>query len=90
MTFTVGSMPGSGLVLDDPFVSGRHLRIDRRQGRWELTDEGSTNGTLLGGVRVWRSELPPGLPITVGDSELVLEVGSAREGRLPPADPGVA
>ncbi|HET8724113.1 MAG TPA: sigma 54-interacting transcriptional regulator [Anaeromyxobacteraceae bacterium] len=80
---TVGSMPGSGVVLDDPFVSGRHLRIDRRQGRWELTDEGSTNGTLLGGVRVWRSELPPGLPITVGDSELVLEVGAPREGRLP-------
>ena len=76
-------MAGNGLVLDDPFVSSRHARIDRPAGRWELTDVGSTNGTLLGGVRVYRSELPPGLPITLGDSELVLEIGAPREGRLP-------
>ncbi len=80
---TVGSLPGNDVVLDDPFVSGRHLRIDRPSGRWEVTDLGSTNGTLLGGVRVYRCELPPGLPLTVGDSELVLEPGAAREGRLP-------
>ncbi len=80
---TVGSVPGNGLVLDDPFVSSRHLRIEKPAGRWELVDVGSTNGTLLGGVRIWRAELPPGLPVTVGDSELVLETGSPREGRLP-------
>ena len=80
---TVGSMPGNGLVLDDPFVSARHLRIERTDGRWQLVDTGSTNGTLLGGVRVWHAEVPPGLPIRVGDSELVLEVGTPRDGRLP-------
>jgi len=80
---TIGSVAGNGLVLDDPFVSSRHARIDRVAGRWELTDAGSTNGTLLGGVRVYRSELPPGLPITLGDSEIVLEIGSPKEGRLP-------
>jgi DNA-binding NtrC family response regulator len=80
---TVGSMPGNGLVLDDPFVSARHLRIERHDGRWQLVDAGSTNGTLLGGVRVWHAEIPPGLPIALGDSELVLELGPPREGRLP-------
>ena len=80
---SVGSTPGNDLVLDDPFVSSRHLRIDRVEGRWEVTDLGSTNGTRLGGVRVHRSELPPGLPILMGDAELVLEVGAPREGRLP-------
>jgi len=80
---TVGSMPGNGLVLDDPFVSARHPRIERGDGRWQIVDTGSTNGTLLGGVRVWHAEVPPGLPIRVGDSELVLEVGTPREGRLP-------
>ena len=80
---SVGSLPGNDVVLDDPFVSGRHLRIDRPAGRWEVADLGSTNGTLLGGVRVYRCELPPGLPLTVGDSEMVLEPGAAREGRLP-------
>ena len=80
---TVGSVAGNGLVLDDPFVSSRHLRIDKPGARWEITDVGSTNGTLLGGVRVYRAELPPGLPISVGDSELVLEIGTPKEGRLP-------
>ena len=80
---TVGSVPGNTLVLDDPFVSARHLRIERREGRWQLVDAGSTNGTLLGGVRVWHAEIPAGLPITVGDSQLVLELGTPREGRLP-------
>ena len=80
---TVGSVQGNGLVLDDPFVSARHLRIERHDGRWQLVDAGSTNGTLLGGVRVWHAEIPPGLPITVGDSQLVLELGTPREGRLP-------
>ena len=80
---TVGSVPGNTLVLDDPFVSARHLRIERHEGRWQLVDAGSTNGTLLGGVRVWHAEIPAGLPITVGDSQLVLELGTPREGRLP-------
>jgi DNA-binding NtrC family response regulator len=80
---SVGSVPGNDVVLDDPFVSARHLRIEPHDGRWRIVDVGSTNGTLLGGVRIWQSELPPSLPVTVGDSELVLEVGAAREGRLP-------
>jgi len=80
---TVGSSSDCGLVLDDGFVSARHLRIEARRGRWQVADLGSTNGTALGGVRVWRAELPPGLPLAVGDCELVLEVGTPREGRPP-------
>ncbi len=78
---TVGKDPDNGLVLDDPFVSGRHLRIESQAGRWRLADLGSTNGTLLSGVRVERCDLPPGLPVSVGDCELVLEVGAPREAR---------
>jgi len=80
---SVGSDASNGLALEDPYVSARHLRIEPRSGRWEVVDVGSTNGTFLGGVRVWRSELPPGLPLALGDCELLLEVGSPREGRLP-------
>ncbi|HVP68250.1 MAG TPA: sigma 54-interacting transcriptional regulator [Anaeromyxobacteraceae bacterium] len=80
---SVGSDPSNALVLEDPYVSARHLRIEPRAGRWEVVDVGSTNGTFLGGVRVWRSDLPPGLPLAIGDSELLLEVGTPREGRLP-------
>ena len=69
----VGKAPGCGVVLDDPFVSSRHLRIEPRGGRWHVADLGSTNGTLLGGARVERAELPFGVPLAVGDVELRLE-----------------
>jgi len=80
---SIGSDPENGLALEDPFVSARHLKIEPRAGRWQVVDLGSTNGTLLGGLRVWRSELPPGLPLALGDSEILLEVGTPREGRPP-------
>ncbi len=70
---TVGKDPANDLVLDDPFVSARHLRLERRNGRWHVRDLGSTNGTLLAGVRITDSELPAGAPLAVGDIELVLE-----------------
>src|SRR5512133_638615 len=70
---TVGKRGCADLAIDDPFVSARHLRIEAREGRWHLVDLGSTNGTLLGGARVERAELPLGVPITVGEAELVLE-----------------
>ncbi|HET9551388.1 MAG TPA: sigma 54-interacting transcriptional regulator [Anaeromyxobacteraceae bacterium] len=86
---TVGKAPGNGVVLDDPFVSSRHLRLEPRGGRWHLADLGSTNGTLLAGARVERSELPFGVPLTVGDVELVLEAPGAAEGPRPIAFEGM-
>ena len=74
----VGTDPSSDVVLDDPFVSARHLRLERRGARWHLRDLGSTNGTAVGGLRVGEAELAPGLPITLGDSELVLEAEARR------------
>ncbi len=78
---SAGSDPGNDLTLDDPFVSGRHLRLEPRGARWQVTDLGSTNGTFLSGVRVMQAELPPALPLSLGDCQLTLEVGAPREGR---------
>ncbi len=82
-TLTLGKDPSNDLVLDDPFVSGRHLRLDRRAGRWRVRDLGSTNGTLLAGVRVTEAELPAGAPLALGDAEVVLEAPG--ESRAAPA-----
>jgi DNA-binding NtrC family response regulator len=86
---SIGKAAGNGVVLDDPFVSSRHLRVEPRGGRWHLVDLGSTNGTLLAGARVERSELPFGVPLTVGDVELVLESPGAVEGPRPIAFEGM-
>jgi DNA-binding NtrC family response regulator len=80
---TVGKDPTCDAPVDDPFVSARHVRIESRDGRWLLVDLGSTNGTFIAGARVARAELPLGVPIGLGDAELVLEPREAP--RPPPA-----
>jgi DNA-binding NtrC family response regulator len=75
----VGKEPTCDAVVDDPFVSARHLRIDADGGRWILKDLGSTNGTFISGARISRAELPLGVPVQIGDAELVLEAREAPE-----------
>jgi DNA-binding NtrC family response regulator/pSer/pThr/pTyr-binding forkhead associated (FHA) protein len=75
---SVGKAPENDLVLEDRFVSARHLRIERRGGRWHLSDLGSTNGTTLGGARVEQGEVLPGVPVRVGGAELWLEPDTDR------------
>jgi DNA-binding NtrC family response regulator/pSer/pThr/pTyr-binding forkhead associated (FHA) protein len=86
---TLGKDPSNDVVLSDPFVSARHLRLDRRQGRWRLRDLGSTNGTLLGGMRVTEVELPAGAPLELGDAEVVLELPGGPRSAPPPAFEGM-
>ena len=72
----IGKDRSNDLVLDDPFVSARHLKLERRRGRWRVRDLGSTNGTALAGVRVTEAELPEGAPVSIGDAEILLEAGA--------------
>jgi hypothetical protein len=60
------------IVLEDPFASSRHARIERQGGAVVLEDLGSTNGTylneeLLSGPR----PLHPGDRVRIGDSVFV-------------------
>ncbi|ACG74628.1 putative sigma54 specific transcriptional regulator [Anaeromyxobacter sp. K] len=75
----VGKDPTCDAPLDDAFVSARHLRVEARGVRWALVDLGSTNGTFISGARVTRAELPFGLPVQLGDAEIVLEPREAPE-----------
>jgi DNA-binding NtrC family response regulator len=75
----VGKDPTCDAPIDDAFVSTRHLRIEPRAGRWHLVDLGSTNGTFISGARVASAELPLGVPVQLGDAEIVLEPREAPE-----------
>jgi DNA-binding NtrC family response regulator len=76
---TVGKDPTCDAPIDDAFVSTRHLRIEPQGSAWALVDLGSTNGTFISGARVTRAELPLGVPVQLGDAEIVLEPREAQE-----------
>lgn len=65
----IGRGEGCEVRLPDPSVSHRHASLRQRGGEYLLVDEGSTNGTYLGPVR-----LPPQTPRAVRSGEL-LRVG---------------
>ncbi len=85
----VGKEPTCDAPIDDPFVSARHLRIEPLGGRWAVVDLGSTNGTFVSGARISRAELPLGVPIQLGDAEIVLEPRDAPEPARPEAFEGM-
>jgi len=71
----VGRDPSCDFVVIDPRVSRRHLEIDLDGAKLRFRDLGSSNGTLLNGVRADAGELDLGDVIVIGDSELTLEPG---------------
>lgn len=64
---TIGREAGRDIVLAlDGSVSRRHARIEEEDGVHVLTDEGSSNGTFVNGVRITRQPLAPGDVIQMG------------------------
>ncbi|MEU6539324.1 FHA domain-containing protein [Streptomyces sp. NPDC047000] len=71
----VGRSADAEVPLDDPDVSRLHCAITvEADGRVSVADLDSTNGTLLGGVRVGPQEVrfPPGALLRLGESALRL------------------
>ncbi|MEO7069407.1 MAG: FHA domain-containing protein, partial [Nostocoides sp.] len=48
----IGRNSEAGLVLDDDYASGRHVRLYRGDWGWVAEDLGSTNGTFLDGMKL--------------------------------------
>lgn len=48
---TVGRASDNTVVLPDAFISSHHAQVVRQNGRWFLTDLGSTNGSAVNGRR---------------------------------------
>ena len=69
---TGGATLGRGdveIVLEDPFASSRHARVERQGGVMVLEDLGSTNGTYLNEELLSGPQpLHPGDRVRIGDS----------------------
>jgi DNA-binding NtrC family response regulator len=69
---TVGRSAVNDLVLTDTSVSGTHLQITLGDKRGILLrDLDSTNGTLVGGLRVREAYIEPGTTISVGKTDIL-------------------
>jgi dipeptidyl aminopeptidase/acylaminoacyl peptidase len=67
---TVGRAPDNDLMIGDPATSGRHGRIEVRQGAFWISDLGSTNGTLVNGEPVIEKQLNDGDLIAIGQNTI--------------------
>ena len=64
----IGSHPKNDLVLEDPEVSRFHCLLERGASSWRVSDAGSLNGTLLGGISVRDADLPSHVNLELGSS----------------------
>lgn len=62
----IGRGPSSDVRLPDPSVSHRHAVVQQSGSNWVLVDEGSSNGTFVGGVKLSR-----GSPRSIRSGDLV-------------------
>jgi transcriptional regulator with GAF, ATPase, and Fis domain len=78
---TVGRSAVNDLVLTDTAVSGLHFELLLGEQGVVVRDLGSTNGTLVAGVRIREAWAEPGTTISVGKSDIELQ--SADEVAVP-------
>lgn len=82
----VGKLSTSTLRLDDVNVSRKHAVIEQREdGKWRVTDLGSTNGTVLRGERVVQAEIKDGDRLVLGTTTLVVHIDEVAASRGAPA-----
>jgi len=76
-TVTIGRLSECDVVIADKGASRRHAQIRGKDGRYTLTDLGSTNGTRLNGQTIQTRELADGDRITIGSTVIEFHGGHA-------------
>jgi hypothetical protein len=74
---TIGRAPTNKLTISDGQVSGRHAEVRPEGAGYVLVDVGSTNGTLLNGVKIPAQAPQPlrgGDVITIGSFQITVEL----------------
>jgi len=68
---TIGREASNGLAVIDPSVSRRHCAVCGQEGKFQVRDLGSRNGTIVNGEGVQEQELKHGDQIAAGDSSFL-------------------
>src|SRR5688572_15017076 len=72
---SIGSDPANALVIEDPTVSRFHCEITTGPREIRVRDLGSTNGTIVDGVRINDAFLRAGSALVLGRSVVSFELG---------------
>lgn len=75
-SLVVGRGGGAQLRFDDNTIDLEHARIDQIDGAYALSDNGSTAGTYVNGVKVHKKILSDGDRITIGPYLLIANIDS--------------
>ncbi|MGE0762539.1 MAG: sigma 54-interacting transcriptional regulator [Bdellovibrionales bacterium] len=77
---TMGRDSANQVHPEDPFVSHRHARIERRDSGFVIRDLRSRNGTFVNGAQVLEAQLHDGDRVQIGQTEL--HFSSSRESKI--------
>jgi pSer/pThr/pTyr-binding forkhead associated (FHA) protein len=90
--FSIGRTPENDLVLEDSSLSRRHALIENYDGVFNLSDCGSSNGTLINGMEVTGArELRDRDVLTFGGvGNVVVGLDDDQTTGLPPSQPATA
>src|SRR5215467_10514339 len=73
----IGREPTNPVALNDPLVSRKHCAIRKADGKFQMRDLESLNGTLVNGVPTREKALEHGDRIKIGGSQFIfLEQGT--------------
>ncbi|HEX5138017.1 MAG TPA: FHA domain-containing protein [Planctomycetota bacterium] len=72
-SLTVGRSPDCDITIDDTQASRRHCTVIRLQSGYEVSDLGSTNGTLVNSTLVKKQKLRHGDVIRIGAVEIAFD-----------------
>lgn len=92
-TLRIGRAQATETRLNDPQVSRVHCRLEVDGGVFRLVDQDGASGTHVNGRKVERHELGPGDVVTIGGTQLRLQLDPGRESTTvmgPPPAPKVA
>jgi two-component system, NtrC family, response regulator GlrR len=76
---SLGSQSLNGMVIDDPTVSRFHCEIRSDAESARVVDLGSSNGTILDGVRVCEAFLRPGAVLQLGETQVRFDQGDGED-----------
>lgn len=69
--FFIGSADSNNIILKLPSISKKHVKISQLEGKWFVTDLGSTNGTYIGDQKIAKNKgigFLPDEPVRLGDA----------------------